>query len=319
MAFRANAKSFSITYPRCDIPRDICLSLLRKTKHADFSFYFISQEHHKDTGLHLHVYLQYDTKKNITDQRAFDLTYKDLIHHPNFSPTKNRKQWLAYLKKEDATPLTNISEDSIGDLWAAVVEQEDPDKAIALIAEKDPKKLVNNWNNISNYIRATKRQRVEPWKPSYALESFNVPELVDRWKWQIGRQLDRCWLLFLIGPPQLGKTALMRSIGPHVYVRGYWSLEPFLQLSGKQYVILDDVLLNAELLLPSRAILLAMEGGCYLTDKYQKKTFVDTMGLPCCIIANDDQLAVKMSQLPAWKNQFHVCDVNEKLFIEDQE
>lgn len=317
--FRVNAKHFSLTYPRCDIPRDVALTLLRRTNHSDFSHFFIAQEHHTDNGLHLHIYLQFDHKKNITLQTAFDLTYKDLIYHPNIQATKNRQKWLGYLAKEDKDALTNISKDSIGDLWAAVVQEEDPDVAIKLIAEKDPKKLVNNWNNINNYVRATKKPKLEEWKPKFPLDQFNIPELVDRWKWQIGRQLDRTWLLFLVGPPDLGKTALMRSIGPHIYVRGYWALEPFLQSSGAQFVILDDVLLNVELLLPSRAILLGMEGGCWLTDKYHKKTFIDTSGLPCCIISNSDDLAQKMKQIPAWDKQFHVCYVDKKLFNEEED
>lgn len=322
MSFRVNARHFSITYPQCPLEKQTALDLLLLKYPTSSIEYLLAQEKHQDGSLHLHLYLKFERKKNIKDPRAFDLSKDGTTYHPNVQACREPANWIKYLQKEDESPLTNISkEDLAGDIWAAVVAEKDPDVAEDLIARKDPKRLVNNWNNISNYLSA-KRQKLNeppPWKPTYPLESFVIPHHVTVWKNQIGRGLDRCWLLFLIGPPSIGKTQLMRSLGPHIYVRGFWALDPFLTSSTAQYVILDDVLLNKDLLLPSRAILLGMEGGCWLTDKYKKKVFVDTKGKPCCIISNDYKLVEEMRQLSAWAQQFKVCDVSENLFLENTE
>lgn len=317
--FRINAKHFSLTYPKCPLSKENVLSQLQLLFQNGFIRYCLAQEKHQDGSLHLHGYLEFVTKKNIKNPRAFDVVENGTTYHPNVQACKDRANWFAYLQKEDSSPLTNISPEDLVDIWTAVVAEKDPDVALNLIAKKEPKRLINNWNNINNYLEAKRRKLNEPkaYSPSFTLQSFIVPPLVQRWVSQIGRGLDRCWLLFLIGPPNIGKTQLMRSFGPHIYVRGFWALEPFLSSSNAQYVILDDVLLNQELLLPSRPILLGMEGGTYLTDKYTKKIFIDTGGKPCVIISNSSDLHLKMSQSPEWTKQFHVCDVTSELFETD--
>lgn len=318
-AFRFNAKSAFITYPRCSILKPLALQLLQATKHGEFSRYCIAQEHHEDGGLHLHVFLLWPRKKNIKDPLAFDLSVDGATYHPNIQPVRNQKETLAYLTKEDKEPLTNCDPaDFAGDFWAALVHETDPQKAWDMLATSEPKNLVLRFTSVNSFIehKRSKFEAPPAYAPRFLADTFLVPPLVQEWYAQSAKKLDRCWFLILVGPPNLGKTQMIRSLGPHVYIRGHWSLDKITKRDKTaQYIVLDDVLLNKDLLLPMRPILLAMEGGVVLTDKYRPKTEVDTSGLPVVLVTNDPDLPTLFSA-SAWDSQFRVISVSSKLFLE---
>lgn len=284
MAFRVNARNLSLTYPRCDIPKEEVLTLLQKTNFGDFTKYAIAQEHHQDQGLHLHIYLGYSVKKNLTIATCLDLTWRGLIYHPNIQATRNVTQWLDYLKKEDPDVLTNVQRNNF---WQDAISATTEEEARQIISKEAPKEYVKSFTSIDAFCRSKKRKTISflsKWTP----QDFIFIEEIQEWFDQTTQNLDRCTLLVIIGKPLIGKTALIRSFGPHVYMRGMWALEALLDApEDAKYVVLDDVQLERTFLVSMRPILLGMEGGSWLTDKYKKKTHVDTQGKPCVLISNE--------------------------------
>jgi hypothetical protein len=122
--FRINAKSFWITYPalfRGELTHDRILSmLLSKGALAEYS---IGLEHHKEESVadasrdeHFHVYVAFETKKNIKSCRYFDMladgTYNSRRLHPNFVANKTKEDRInriKYTMKEDPKPLQKLN------------------------------------------------------------------------------------------------------------------------------------------------------------------------------------------------------------------
>jgi len=317
--FRFSAKNFFLTYPQCPLQKDYCLAQLQLLFQNAFTHYMIAQEKHSDGSLHLHVFLKFLTRKNITRQDAFNLSQDATTYHPNVQPCRDVVATLRYLQKEDTSPLTNIKPGDLDGetLWTAVIAAPSSEEAEELIQKGDPKRYVNNFNNINAFLQNKKRrlQAPPPFSPKYSPTSFIIPYEVQVWSEQINHKLERCHLLILIGPPNIGKTALMRSFGPHAFIRGFWNIQPLLDTSSYNYIVMDDVLLDPAMLLPNRSILLGMDGGCSLTDKYTHKIWVDTGGKPAVIITNKEQVVDLFERDESYRGLFTVCRVCDRLFV----
>lgn len=74
MPFRFNARSAFLTYPKCDVPMEHALTMLRtKIGEAQGTHYLIAVEAHEDGTPHLHVFWERTNKLNTVNERFFDL------------------------------------------------------------------------------------------------------------------------------------------------------------------------------------------------------------------------------------------------------
>lgn len=97
--FRVTAKTFSVTWPQCELEMETALDQLGK-HYPDLAFIAISQEKHQDGNSHLHGLLHFKKKKNIKNIKAFDLQDETTNYHPNIQATKDISSWYEYLIKE---------------------------------------------------------------------------------------------------------------------------------------------------------------------------------------------------------------------------
>lgn len=97
--FRLYAKSFFLTYPRCEKTKEELQNLLHSKGTPLFSI--IAQETHEDGGLHLHAIIQYTKKINIRNPNFFDME----DHHPNIQSPRNIQATRNYVLKADKKPL----------------------------------------------------------------------------------------------------------------------------------------------------------------------------------------------------------------------
>lgn len=99
--FRMARKNFSLTYPRCEIPKENALLLLKEILgEKTINYILVCQELHKDEGKHLHAFVQLTQVLNIKSHTKFDLKYDDIIYHCNIQGTSNVKDWINYVKKD---------------------------------------------------------------------------------------------------------------------------------------------------------------------------------------------------------------------------
>lgn len=111
--FRFAAKRVLLTYS------DVCEEITKETVLYDICErtpaheWCIAEETHPRTGgRHIHVLIQFRYRVDTRDVRFFDIADSTHQHHPNIQPVQYGKaNWdkaLAYVQKEDPTPLTNI-------------------------------------------------------------------------------------------------------------------------------------------------------------------------------------------------------------------
>lgn len=96
--------------------------------------------------------------------------------------------------------------------------------------------------------------------------------------------------LILVGRSRLGKTEWARSLGPHVYIQGQYSLDAF-NVKNYQYIVWDDVPWDR---IPAKKQFL----GCqrhpfFLSDKYRGKQSIALNGAISIVCCNDDPLQLE--------------------------
>lgn len=92
--FRANAKHFFLTFPRCNA------TLERLQQHmAAFlpASAVVAKEQHKDGGEHRHVYIEFSEKRNVRQSDFFDFDG----FHCNIQTCRNPIDVLKYCTKEE--------------------------------------------------------------------------------------------------------------------------------------------------------------------------------------------------------------------------
>lgn len=93
--FRINAKSVFLTYPQCDLTKELMMNYLASLKH-ECSYIIVCEEKHEDGSPHLHAVLKFKKKVDIRSESFFDING----FHPNIQTTKNINASIQYCKKE---------------------------------------------------------------------------------------------------------------------------------------------------------------------------------------------------------------------------
>lgn len=88
----------------------------------------------------------------------------------------------------------------------------------------------------------------------------------------------------LIGPTRTGKTLWARSLGPHAYFGGLFSLDE--SLKDVEYAVFDDMMGGLEFW-HAYKFWLGAQKCFYATDKYKGKKLV-YWGKPCIYVHNKD-------------------------------
>lgn len=91
--FRISAKNFSLTYPQCNLSKEILFNHLQQMLPSHL---LVSEELHEDGSPHLHASISFSKRKNVKSPTFFDCQ----SHHCNIQATKNTDQWIAYCKKD---------------------------------------------------------------------------------------------------------------------------------------------------------------------------------------------------------------------------
>lgn len=94
MPFRIATKDFSLTYPKCDIPKEDLLEHLQKEKHVQYIC--IAEEKHQDQTNHLHAQVIFKRRKDIKRHDYFDFRGS----HCNIQATANSEAWNNYIKQD---------------------------------------------------------------------------------------------------------------------------------------------------------------------------------------------------------------------------
>lgn len=153
MTFRIQAKSFLLTYPKCNLNceqiKDGLLAL-----ELDIEAIHIGREHHEDGDLHIHVYLRLSKRLTTRNCNYFDIGG----HHCNISAgIRNHRQAWEYVGKEGFETLTypegatyTVEKEN---KWMAVIEAATPDDFDTAAIEASARDYVINFERIETYKR----------------------------------------------------------------------------------------------------------------------------------------------------------------------
>jgi len=104
-AFRINAQTFSVTYPKCDVSKEFMIDKFKKYRPIDHIC--VCHEKHKSGDLHLHIYVRFQKKINIKNANCWDIkdpkgigNTENGYFHPNIQATRSAPNWYNYVKEE---------------------------------------------------------------------------------------------------------------------------------------------------------------------------------------------------------------------------
>ena len=96
-AFRVQAKGFLVTYSRCPIPKEILIEWFKNFKPIEHIA--VAEEVHLDGSPHLHIYVKFQQKINLKNERAWDYVYQGKNYHPSIEGMRHPPSAYQYVTK----------------------------------------------------------------------------------------------------------------------------------------------------------------------------------------------------------------------------
>uniref|UniRef100_Q0ZUK5 Replication-associated protein n=1 Tax=Chilli leaf curl virus-[Pakistan] TaxID=340896 RepID=Q0ZUK5_9GEMI len=257
--FQVKAKNIFLTYPKCPIPKEQILEILKSINcPSDKLFIRVSQEKHHDGSLHIHALIQFKGKSQFRNPRHFDVTHPNNTtqFHPNFQGAKSSSDVKSYIEKDgDYIDWGRFQIDgrsarggqqTANDAAAEALNAGSAEAALAIIREKLPKDFIFQYHNLKSNLDRIFTPPVEVYVSPFCSSSFDqVPEELEEWRSEnvvaaAARPL-RPMSIVVEGASRTGKTMWARSLGPHNYLCGHLDLSPKVYSNDAWYNVIDDV------------------------------------------------------------------------------
>lgn len=180
MPFRFQASRAFLTYAQCPLSKDDILTALQQNRAFELAKWHIGREQHEDGNYHIHALLEFATKFNTRNPRAFDIGN----YHPNIAPVKASKADLIrvyrYVEKEDEEPLSNWERPFKRTYKEIIDASNDPVNFINELTVDHARDVVLNLQRIEYYAaKKWKKDRTYVPDPDQA---FVLPEMLELWK-----------------------------------------------------------------------------------------------------------------------------------------
>lgn len=194
--FRKQASKLFLTYAQTDGEKEALLKFL-ETK-LSIKGYIVCKEHHKEEGVHFHVYLELEKRCNITNSRYLDWEG----HHPKIETAKSSLKCVKYCKK-DGDFITNLK---FGTFMRArdLAKEGNWKEALQLIIEEQPKEIrfLDKWEK--NLKRVSQLYKIPYNKTKFERKDFKEIEV----PWT--PKSTKC--LVISGASGIGKTQFAKTL-----------------------------------------------------------------------------------------------------------
>lgn len=113
MPYRINSRQLFLTYPQCNISKEVASTLLLNLlENYEVEEYIVAHELHQNGDDHLHAYFKLKNPVNRNDPHWADLHFDDASWHGNYQGCRSRKNVMKYCtKKEDY--ISNIDVEAV--------------------------------------------------------------------------------------------------------------------------------------------------------------------------------------------------------------
>lgn len=327
---RLQAKNWLLTFPQCSVTKEEALEkLLNTQKTPPFSVQgaIVAQETHADGNHHLHIAIFLEKKIRIRDQ-----TYWDFIvsKHGNYQTMKSVKGSIAYLKKEDQTPLiygnvpdtSKESRVSKSDIAANMIKS---GSSLSDVAEELPGFFLLNQSKILSFKAFCMNQLDMKSKKKlkspimYTGEDNNTLNLVE---WLNGNLFKERRFkqkqLYISGPKDIGKTSLLLKLNDYLRIYEMPLLEDFYDLyDDDRYdlVVLDEFRGQKFI----QFLNLWAQGGLPLSVRIKGGQTLKRKNLPFIICSNYELFSVykNAEKIDTLKTRFYEIDFTGRIDLEN--
>lgn len=201
---RIQAKGWFLTWPKCDVPKEKALELLKLT--GAISEYVIAREVHADGDFHLHAFLKYERKVDFKSDK-WDLG----SHHGNYQVAKSWRAVERYCKK-DGDYISSL------DLLSACQKKAKNNQELLSMSAKEAV--------LQGKINLLQLPALIKAKGMYDMleEAKDCSDVRGIWYW---------------GKPGVGKSHRAREENPSLYIKAqnkWWD-----GYRGQEAVLLDDL------------------------------------------------------------------------------
>lgn len=272
----------------------------RTEKCITISKYVIALESHQPTevdpigGIHYHCYVKFSSILRARDTFLFDI--EDImgkVYHPHVDKVRGIKNMMAYITKEDPSPLANfnfVAMDAKPDFDKILETHFDtPKDFLEYMTTNYPAYTFRNYISLRTFAYDHYNVKIKLFIPKYV--SFpNVPHACKAWVdcYLFNDEMDRPLSLILIGASRTGKTAWARSLGRHMYFNTSFNLD--IWDDEALYVIFDDFDKKGKKLeeyFPQWKSWFGAQEEFTVTDKYRRKERKE-WGKPMIFITNNE-------------------------------
>lgn len=279
--FRCNARQFFLTYPQALVDHnDLYNHLSNLEVHGDKpGLILVAKEKHKDGNDHYHVYLKFNEKKDVKNEKLFDC----FGLHPNIQSVRSVKAVLKYVIKDD-NYLANF-EPEIKLPLSKILERSNDEKSfMELCLKYHDFKFAAAFGNIMAWYRKQQKIKIVS-DPMFPLDSFKISNinLLTAINSVIchtkdGRRTKSIWLS---GQSRYGKSGLARSLGTHCYMQNLWNVDNL--TDDGEYLVLDDISWDAWKY--QYKSLLGCQSDVTFTGKYRAPKTIK-YNMPCVVCTN---------------------------------
>lgn len=212
--FRMDAHAFFLTYPRCHAEKEELWAALNQK--GTVTEYIVSRELHADGTPHLHAYVKYEKRRNVTNPAYFDFNG----YHGDYQVCKNKHAVIKYVDKHG---------DSIKNFDPVIKEE------CRLKKKRDISRELMSGRPLSQVTEDNPELLFGYKKLKEDLNSY----LMDKKVAYSGKREN----LWLYGQPGCGKSQYVYRTYPNAYRKDqskWWD-----SYQGEEEVVLEDLDTNA--------------------------------------------------------------------------
>lgn len=247
--FRMAGKNFTITFPQCDVKKEIAVERIEQKFASELKGYLVCEEDHKDGTPHLHVFLQFHKRKNFKSCECFNFIGGK---QGNYQVTKSVRAWVEYCTKGTNYVAKGVDVDAIKKKKSSIAEEVATSimegKSLVALNKERPGYVMINKRKLEEYeswvqCERSKKMKID-WIPP-SLEGLTDANLqIATWICLNIRQSRKFKApqLFIHGERNLGKTSLVEWLERSLSVYHLPTGEEFYDQYSDDYdlVVIDE-------------------------------------------------------------------------------
>ena len=186
--FRLQSKKLFLTYPQCNIDKEIALDLLKGILTPfDPSYIVVSSELHEDGHPHLHALAVLNKKYDSRQPTCLDLTCPatDVVSHGNYQGARDAKSVHQYVTKDDNFiehgNFSHGNKRTRDEAFSEALSAASREEAEEIIRTKAPRDYAMGFGNISKCLDKVFKPPVNTYESPFVSTDFDLPDALGDW------------------------------------------------------------------------------------------------------------------------------------------